>query len=346
MNKNKLIPDWRKPEAVALVWPEHIGAGRGKLKGFYKNFIYTLSNYVPVKVLFGTGDDKFEPPKSLLELDNVNIFPITQIGDIWLRDYSPFPVKVANEIIPYKAKYQPNYHHTPGEKRDGKIDNEIGNKLSRDFYKKELEILKVENTDIILDGGNFIHNGKGTAVITNRIISDNEHFFIEDLKESLFRHLGIEELHIIPTESGDDTGHADGLIRFINPSHLIVSEYPYPWKSGKGYIPKEDYSHSIEVVDAIANYFIGKNFSVTRMPNGVPKDSETFESAEGNYTNFLRVGDLVFLPEYGKKEQDQNAIDALIKAGIKENNIIGVPDCSKLAQFGGVLNCITTHIYR
>ena len=52
--KNKhLIPDWQQPKAIALVWPEHLGAGRGKkLKGFYKEFIQLLSKHINVNVLF------------------------------------------------------------------------------------------------------------------------------------------------------------------------------------------------------------------------------------------------------------------------------------------------------
>lgn len=346
MKNTHLIPDWEEPKAIALVWPEHLGAGRGKkLKGFYKDFILLLSKNVPINVLFSTANKKFDPPAFLNNIKNVNILPFDEIGDIWLRDYGPFPVKYANSIGAVSAKYHPKYHSTDAAKRDGAIDNEVGANLSKKLYNRESKFLKVGSQDIILDGGNLIHNGEGTAIITNRIISDNEHFFIDEIKEALKQQVGITDLHLIPTEPGDDTGHADGLVRFINSKTLIVTKYLYKWERDKGYIKKSEFNESKALVNSLASYFKSKGFKVGRMPCGVPLDSKKFESAVGNYTNFLRVGDLFFLPMYGNKEQDENAKNALIKIGVNENDIIQEVDCTELAKEGGVLNCITSQVY-
>lgn len=340
-----LIPDWGKPKAIALVWPEHLGAGRGKLIEFYKKFIPLLSEHVPVKVLFSTVDGKVKTPSFLDNMLNVDIIEFPQIGDIWLRDYGPFVLKTNGTTFPIRGKYQPSYHQTDADKRYGNTDEEVGNKLSRTMYSKEPDKLKVGDQIINLDGGNFIHNGIGTAIVTNRIISDNEHVFIEDIRESLRKHIGIKELHIIPSEPGDDTGHADGLIRFLSPTDLIISEYPNPWINDDKYISEKEYKQSINCVESIAAYFQNGPINIHRMPNGIPLNSESFESAVGNYTNFLRVGELFFLPQYGDKEQDKSAKIALVKSGVKEGNIIPVTACNILAKEGGVLNCITTHIY-
>ncbi len=65
--------------------------------------------------------------------------------------------------------------------------------------------------------------------------------------------------------------------------------------------------------------------------------------------NFLRVGDTFYIPTYGNPETDQRAQSELKgilnAAGITQHTIVEAPDCTELATLGGVLNCITTHIY-
>jgi agmatine/peptidylarginine deiminase len=75
--------------------------------------------------------------------------------------------------------------------------------------------LEVAGHEIVLDGGNFIHNGQRTAITTNRIIADNENLFVQQIRDVFWMRLNIENLLIIPVEPGDRTGHVDGIVRFI-----------------------------------------------------------------------------------------------------------------------------------
>lgn len=346
LNRRNLIPEWEQPYAIALVWPEHLNAGRGSLKDFYKDFISLLSDYIPVKILYCTGEGKYPDYPTFFTTKNVEYHPFALIGDIWLRDYCFFPVLYEGRLIPVKARYAPCYLTTPAEIRDGDIDDETGYQLAKEIYQMPAEKLEITGTEILLDGGNLIHNGNGIAIITNRIVSENENFFIDELKTVLSERLGITDLYLIPTEPGDDTGHADGLVRFISPKQLVISDYPYSWRNTENLISELEYKESQELVNLLARYFIQKGFDVIKMPNGIPYKSSGFESAIGNYTNFLRIGDVVFMPEYGNEIEDQQAKSALIKAGIDKDKIIGVPNCGILAKHGGVLNCITSHIYK
>lgn len=342
MNKRNLIPDWDMPKAIILVWPEHLAAGRGSLLDFYKSFIGILSKFVEVKVLFCNGLGSFGIPKNL---PSESIISFPKIGDIWIRDYNFISVHEDGEVIPIKTEYHPSYLKTEAEKRDGSIDNNIGLNLSKIIHDREPEYLSIGNYKILLDGGNIVFNGNGKAIVSNRIITDNENHFQQDIMTAMKFQLGIDNLHVIPTEPGDDTGHVDGLVRFMGPSTLLVSEYPYPWRPDQDFIDEDDYAQSRECDNSIANYFANLDFKVFRMPNGIPKKTKKFESAVGNYTNFLRVGEFIFIPEYGINDEDQEAKYALIEAVEGEAKIIGVPGCKDLARHGGVLNCITSQIY-
>ncbi len=344
MQLNNLIPDWEQPDSIGLVWPNKIPEGkegRRYLVPFYTEFIELLQEYCPgisLKIIHRPGEK--ERLSKSFNKDKIELMEEKDVQDIWIRDFAPFWKRVGQNNIAVKAFYYPKYGGD-GYLKYSKHDDEIGVKLGGDT----IEHIKFDEKRIILDGGNLTHNGKGLGICTNRLIADNEHLFKEDVIDAAKTSFGFQTLLIIPTEYGDDTGHVDGLVRFIDDNIVLLSQYPYKWNRYGCFIPKDDYSFAVDQLDALEKYLKKEGLTVFRMPNGIPLNTK-FESAIGNYMNFLRVDENIFIPQYGKREQDQNAIDALIKAGIKENNIIRVQDCAELAELGGVLNCITTHIYK
>jgi len=339
----KLIPDWKIPPEVGLVWPSKLpdhGYDVNELIKIYNLFIEmligNLSGNLKIRL--------FHRPDALIDISEIIktksiLEEVKYIQDIWIRDFSPFWLKEDNQIKSIKGKYYPWYVNETYAKRS-RPDNELGKKIGG----KNCHVLSIEKQNIILDGGSLVFNGRGVGIISNRVISDNEYFFIDNLKNELTKQLNLEKLYLIPVEPGDDTGHVDGLVRFLDDKTLLVSEYPYTRESNKDYISAAEYKKSQLIVNLIADYFKELGFDIYKVPNGIPCQS-TFESAIGNYMNFLRVGDKFFLPQYGVEKQDQNAIHALIKAGVAPDNIIPGPDCNQLAKEGGVLNCISTHIH-
>lgn len=61
-------------------------------------------------------------------------------------------------------------------------------------------------------------------------------------------------------------------------------------------------------------------------------------SAVGLYINYLRVGNTVVLPAYGRPE-DEAALQK-VQQVLPDANVFQVP-CRQLAEEGGVLNCIS-----
>jgi agmatine/peptidylarginine deiminase len=76
---------------------------------------------------------------------------------------------------------------------------------------------------------------------------------------------------------------------------------------------------------------------------GCKKNSACFYSARGNYINFLRINNLIILPEYTlatKKETDYyNKVnqEILERLGFEIKRI----NCDLLSKLGGVLHCIS-----
>ena len=331
-NSVKLIPDWQTPKAVVLVWPEEV------YRKYLTSFYARLSAYIPenIKLIYLIKDKGIEKEvtSSVRKYNpkiSVDFIVIPEIADIWIRDWAPIPaVDVNGKAVLVKALYWPRYlvsSKTYREKAKG--DDTAGRRL--------LEHLKLPVVDIplIWDIGNLTHNGRGTAIVTKRLIDDNRENYTEnEIKSSLKNKLNITDLIILPEEPEDDTGHIDGMVRFIDEKTLAVGSYPEDWPGGK------------EFMDSIAEKLrkeLGEGYRIIRVPNGIPSDekSEGMASAVGNHMNFLRLGNKLLLPYYGIPE-DEIAREVLQNAlpGI-EVIPVDIPGIKKLASKGGVLNCIT-----
>lgn len=347
----KLYPEWKIPHSIGLVWPD-IDMKQGyQYKGlceFYEIFISRLNERLPdtvkIKIYIRPYSENIVP-QFVKEMKRVDIVKHYYIQDIWIRDYAPFWGDDNGVVKAVKGKYYPYYGGKTYADR-AKHDNELGIRIGGD---EKCNRINYKDDLIILDGGNFVHNGAGIGICTNRVISDNENFFLEELNFALCDALGLEKLIIVPVEPGDDTGHIDGLARFVNEKTVLVSEYPYELEDRADMEEVEEYNNSQEFVDKIAGYLESQGFSVCRMSNILPKDESegSVGSAVGNYLNFLRIGDFVFLPQYtDMDDENKKAIDDMVNTGINRENIVPVHGCDAIAKWGGVLNCITTHIYQ
>lgn len=343
MNPNALIPDWEIPEFLGLVWPENLQGKETKAlaKKFYPDLIRILLEEIPEQVSLAIihRSGKGEHISKDFGTEQIKLIEDDKIQDIWIRDFAPFWKHSENGNVPVKGFYFPDYMNED-YLQASENDEAAGIKLGGE----KTEIISIGDDEILMDGGNLTHNGSGFGIITNRLVSDNDYYFYTRVLKVVKSYLGLQKVVLVPVEYGDVTGHVDGMVRFISENEAIVSEYPYKWEEVKIFIDKEDYLFEREQLNEIATHLQTHNLKVFRIPNGVPQISE-FGSAVGNYTNFLRVGEKVFVPQYGNAEQDAAALEAFEAAGFSKAHIIPVPDCVELAELGGVLNCITTHIY-
>jgi len=322
----KIIPEWTTPKGVALVYPEKLPDNRDKLIKFYDSFIQTIldsSDLSEVTILHRPGLKEMLTKK--FQSDRINLIEISYVQDIWIRDWAPLAT-TTDKVI--KAYYSPQYF-AQHNKQYAHQDDKAGIEITK-ILKINVTNLTCLNQRLILDGGNFIHNGNGIGITTNRIIADNESLSIDEIRKTFSKQLGISKLIIVPVEPGDETGHVDGMLRFIDEKTVVVATYP------------DDYQEGKEFLNNLANQ-LQKDFQVIRITNETPKDQkpDEFPSAYGNYINYLRIGNKIFLPQYGI-DKDTNARQEYEKYF----TVIPVDqNINKLAKLGGVLNCITWTYY-
>lgn len=223
--------------------------------------------------------------------------------DIWARDYMPVKTKSGQYI---SFRYEPSYlADDPQLRTDFKAD------VAPHFD------LPVTYSDINLDGGNVVFSpSRAKAVITDRVFPENPEYDKNTLV-SVLEKLLEAEIVIIPSLKSDMTGHADGVVRFVNENTMIGNASPYK----NGYEQKVKMSlkkHDISVMD-------------------FPYFDSAGISAVGSYFNFLETEKHIFLPIFGSV-QDETAVKRA--AEIFDKKIVAV-NINSIAEDGGVLNCIS-----
>ena len=121
---------------------------------------------------------------------------------------------------------------------------------------------------------------------------------------------------IIPSLKSDMTGHADGVVRFIDENTILGNAL-----SCNGYeqkVKKALEKHGISVVD-------------------FPYIDSVGISAVGCYLNFLETERHIFLPIFGN-EKDKTAVKCAKEVFDKEIITVNI---NGIAEDGGVLNCIS-----
>ena len=229
--------------------------------------------------------------------------------DIWCHDYMPVQTP-SGKLIQFT--YNPSYLKGNKEWEESRSD-------VKDVCR--MNNINAEFSDINLDGGNvLIFDDR--AIISDRIFSENPNRDKDELVKELGKQLECEII-IIPAEKDDMTGHADGMVRFVNRDTILgnnrADEYKY-WREGMQ-----------KVIDKYGLTYID-------IPFFAPKDSKHPLSAVGIYVNYLEVNNLIVLPVFGRDE-DKLAVDIIQKTFPKR--VVETIDYNEVAYEGGLLNCTT-----
>ena len=249
----------------------------------------------------------------ILEKHHVKYAFLKGTKDIWCRDYMPVQTK-SGKLVQFK--YDPSY-------LKGKEEWEKSRSDVREVCKANG--LEPQFSDINLDGGNvLIYDDR--AIISDRIFSENPGEDREELKKKLSELLECKDIIIIPAyaKSYDMTGHADGMVRFVNRNTILGNrrdEESDTWKKN--------------MQRAIDRY--GMTYIEVPLITDII-DKEHPDSAIGVYVNYLEVGNLIVMPIFGR-EEDYQAKDIIQKAF--PDRVIETIDYNDVALEGGLLNCTT-----
>ena len=138
---------------------------------------------------------------------------------------------------------------------------------------------------------------------------------------------------IIP-DPRDTTGHADGVVSFIDTNTLAIGDYC-----------DDKYYHAVE--DAVAEKFPDLNIiKVPCMDDKKAKPTKKpnwrgFSSAVGAYVNCLLTDSTVYVPQFNKADNDKTAVDVLT---MNTSRRVVTVDTSRLSHMGGSVRCLSWQI--
>lgn len=259
-----------------------------------------------------------------LEANQIKYDVLPGTKDIWLRDFMPVQKKEGNFI---SFRYEPRYLKNQSQlrtdfRRDIKGQFSVFDDLDIDdsYLDDSDPYTAIYYSDINLDGGNVVLSpSKEKAIISDRVFSENPGYDQTVLVRELERLI---EAHvvIIPSLPFGMTGHADGLVRFVDNNTVAGNMMGY----------KNGLEQRIQEVLAI------HGISMIAFP-WFPSIGG---SVAGCYLNFLETYDHIFFPVFGN-EMDNTAIEAAQR--IFSKTIIPVR-VEKIAAAGGSLNRISWEI--
>lgn len=230
-------------------------------------------------VLILTDKGAYQRYVKALGPDKVALVPMS---DIWMRDFGTSNA-VASLMFRYTAAGQ-------GGGRRGQRD--------ADAVQDELAIyaeragLSFKSTNLLNDGGNFVDDYAGNAVMSRKFLRDNK-LTEQAAREKLRKLTGIRHVAFIESDEQGGLEHADGVVSFVDTNTLIINSYPTDPKYARKL--KQDLQRGLPGV---------KIHEIITPYEGSKIHDNRFGSACGLYTNALVTPERVYFPQFGIPEDE------------------------------------------
>ncbi len=181
-------------------------------------------------------------------------------------------------------------------------------------------------SEIILDGGNVVKSF-GKAIISNIVFNDNPQIEKNHLIRKLINELQVEQILFIPWDESDCTGHADGMVRFLDKDTVLINDW-----SGE----------PIEFRNSFEAALHNAGLHCIEVPYN-PYQNKSNIDATGVYINFLQMENAIILPVFGI-DDDEKAVK-IFEQIFSGQTITTIP-CKEISKQGGVLHCISWNIQK
>jgi agmatine deiminase len=254
----------------------------------------------------------FQRFKKILTDHNISFALLPSTRDVWAVDYMPIQISEEKFI---QFKYEPDYLREYPDYRTK--PQEVLSKIG----------IEAKPSEINLDGGNVVKT-PDKVIMCDKIFHENPKIPEKELIERLKSCFEVDKIIFIPWDLDDFTGHADGMVRFIDSDTVLIN------------VQSKYGNQESEISLRMALHNAGLEYK--ELPCYFP-DDPTMVSARGLYLNYLQMENIIFMPVYNLKSDEEayKVLNDLFK-GYRIETV----ESSELAREGGVLNCITWNIKR
>jgi|ERR1051326_6075508 agmatine deiminase len=254
--------------------------------------------------------DRFE---NVLKKYSIPYNFLSETKDIWAVDYMPVQIS-ANKFVQFE--YNPDYLNSKrGFKTISNVDN----------ICKSINLTPTRSK-LVVDGGN-VSRTTDAVIMCDKVFKENPQLSEKELIKQLKGTFEVDKLFFVPQDGYDITGHADGMVRFVDSETVLINNYSHP---------KED----LEFARAFRMALYNAGLDWIEFPY-TPYDNKPKTSAEGLYLNYLQMEQAIIVPTFNRKE-DEKAVKIL--ESVFKGQTIATIDSNEIAKGGGILNCITWNI--
>ncbi len=240
-----------------------------------------------------------------------SILPMTR--NIWARDF--MPIQVSDDHFA-QFVYNPDYMQSATQQKNLSDVDDICRRINIVTEKSKLKV----------DGGNVVRSSN-RVIMCNKVFDENNHLSDKEVKSELIARLGVKEIIFLPWDKKRDfTGHADGMVRFLDDNTVFVNDMTKP----------EDQHMMHQILDILQS----AGLVCIKLPYN-PYSNPSYTSAKGIYINYLETDSAVIVPTFGLKEDDEAL--KVFHENFKGKEIRSI-DSNVIAKEGGILNCITWNI--
>lgn len=237
---------------------------------------------------------------------------LSNTKDIWTKDFMPIQMSKDDFV---QFTYDPDYlkplkyQHLRSETDD---------------VCRNIDLVP-KKSSVVLDGGNIIR-AASKVIICDKVFSENQHLSKSQLTDALLGLLETDQIIFIPWDRNDFTGHADGMVRFVDNNTVLINE------------PTNE---NPEIEKQLRSILKDARLDIIEIPY-MPTCDPTFVSAKGLHLNYLQMKQAIIVPIFNQSTDDK-AIRLL--ENIFEGQKIVAMDCNEISAEGGVLNCISWNIF-
>jgi agmatine deiminase len=210
-------------------------------------------------------------------------------NSIWTRDYGPW------FLIDGNGDQGINDHvYNRPRPDDDVIPGVIGSDWSIPVYGMD-----IEHT-----GGNYMSDGRGTAMSTRLVSDENTDLTTADIDSMMNEYLGIQRYEKLPYIETGGIHHIDCWAKFLSPGKILVKQV------ASGHPSYDELEANVAYLSSLASSY-GRPYEIVRVyaPNNEP------------YTNSIILNDKVYVPMWGS-EWDDDAV-ATYEAAMPGYEILG-----------------------
>ena len=252
-----------------------------------------------------------------LEALGANRVAVAPMDDIWARD---FGLSNAADPILFRYTAAGQGGGARGQRDADRVQTTLASLAGAAG-------LTFKASALLNDGGNFVDDYAGNAVLSRKFLRDNR--LSEEAARAKLRELGLANIAFIEADEQGGLEHADGVVAFVDTNTLIINSYP------------EDQAYARALRADLERGLPGVAIHEVVTPyDGSAIYDARFGSACGLYTNALVTPDRIYLPQFGIPE-DTVALQQVRAATRRE--VVPVRS-DRVCRMGGGVRCMSWQV--